>query len=369
MTNATSRNNLVAAQLDNNAPSFRNRLYNLLVNYHNYTTFSNEAWIPQNNINNFDSIESIHDAIHGLTGSGGHMTYIDYSAFDPIFWLHHAMIDRTFALWQVLNPDSYVVPQPSKYKTYASPAGSTQDINTPLTPFHNSTSGTFWNSQTARFTETFGYTYAETANSNGLSSDQMKTQVTAAINTLYGATAPAATRPKAKRSHNSTDDSLGPAKGATYREWIANIVVRKNALLTPFFIHIFLGPFNPDPFSWSFEPNLIGTHCIYVKAGKCESCNFDPEQKVTASLPLTHTLMQKIHNGTLASLDPKDVDKYLIENLKYRVTLLDDTPVPNDSVQDLNVTVVSSVVKRAESQNQFPKWGRFQEHFQADGCS
>lgn len=51
--------------------------------------FSNEAWIPNGKdyAGGFDSIESIHDQIHGLTGSGGHMTYIDYSAFDPVFWV------------------------------------------------------------------------------------------------------------------------------------------------------------------------------------------------------------------------------------------------------------------------------------------
>lgn len=84
---ATSQNNLVAQQLDNSAASFRNRLYNLFTNYHDYVTFSNEAWIPSDNTEGYDSIESIHDQIHGLTGSGGHMTYIDYSGFDPIFWV------------------------------------------------------------------------------------------------------------------------------------------------------------------------------------------------------------------------------------------------------------------------------------------
>ena len=57
--------------------------------YNDYTTFSNEAWIADDNPAGYDSLESIHDQIHGLTGSGGHMTYIHYSAFDPLFWLHH----------------------------------------------------------------------------------------------------------------------------------------------------------------------------------------------------------------------------------------------------------------------------------------
>lgn len=365
--NATSRNNLVANQLDNNAPSFRNRLYNLLVNYANYSTFSNEAWIPKDNPGNYDSIESIHDAVHGLTGAGGHMTYIDYSAFDPIFWLHHAMVDRTFSLWQQLNPNSYVIPETSTYSTFTSQAGSIEDANTPLAPFHNSTTGSFWTSQTARYTETFGYTYPETANPNGISAEQMKVQVTLAINTLYGSTAPASTTPKVQgREHKS--GLTNPTPGSEYREWVANIVVQKHALSAPFFIHVFLGNFSADPFSWSFEPNLVGTHCVYTRAGACTKCNDNPNQMVTASVPLTHTLMEKIVNGTLASLEPADVDAYLQGNLQYRVTLLDDTEVPIDSVSGLNITVFSSVVQRAGSHEKFPIWGAFQEHYQTSGC-
>ena len=99
-----SRNNLVAANLDNSVSSFRSRLYNLFTQDHSYATFSNEAWIPNPNPQGYDSLESIHDQVHGLIGQGGHMSYIDYSAFDPIFFLHHAMLDRCFAMWQTLNP-------------------------------------------------------------------------------------------------------------------------------------------------------------------------------------------------------------------------------------------------------------------------
>lgn len=43
-------------------------------------------------------LDSIHGAIHVWVG--GHMTQIDYAAFDPIFWAHHAMVDRIWRIWQ-----------------------------------------------------------------------------------------------------------------------------------------------------------------------------------------------------------------------------------------------------------------------------
>ena len=103
---AVSQNSLVAQQLDNSATAIRGRLYNVLTSYPDYAKFSNEAWIPNPNPNNYDSIESIHDTIHGLVGSGGHMSWITYSGFDPCFMLHHAMIDRVFAMWQIIHPNS-----------------------------------------------------------------------------------------------------------------------------------------------------------------------------------------------------------------------------------------------------------------------
>ncbi|TGO50344.1 hypothetical protein BOTNAR_0396g00080 [Botryotinia narcissicola] len=316
---ATSQNNLVAQQLDNSAASFRNRLYNLFTNYHDYSTFSNEAWITASSPRDFDSIESLHDQIHGLTGSGGHMSYIDYSSFDPLFFLHHTMIDRCFAIWQALNPDSYVTPREASYSTFTMAAGTTQD----------------------------------------------------AINLLYGTTAPAKTVSRGLdpglaskllgREHqlNSTYDllSFALAPNGQYTEWIANIQVEKFALSRSFFIHVFLGPFNDDPSSWSFEPNLVGTHCVFAKLSSSGASVADPNQLVTGTIPLTSALLDDISEGHLRSLDDVDVEPYLRKNLQYRITLLNDTEIDNSAVPSLKLSVVSSSVQQSTADHELPKWG------------
>jgi tyrosinase len=351
---AQSQNNLVAQQLDRSAPSFRRRLYNLFTNYHNYIYFSNEAWFnSSDNPNGYDSIESVHDQIHGLTGSGGHMTYIDYSAFDPVFWLHHAMIDRCFAMWQILNPGSYVIPEPAVYNTFTNYAGQTQDVNSALTPFYKDTLGNFWTSDEVHSTETFGYAYTETANSG---STNVTNQVITAINNLYG---PATTQSSKLRSRGSESNSTS---GITL-EWIANIRVKKLALNAPFFIHIFLGFFNPDPFSWSFEPNLVGSHFICVKGALAISntaCDCDPDQMVSGTIPLTHALEKHVSEGYLKSLGPEDVNPYLAQNLKYRVTLSDDTEVSNVDVPSLKISVVSVEVQTPSNDAELPVWGKME---------
>jgi hypothetical protein len=57
-------------------------------------------------IDSFDSnIEVLHNAVHNAAGGkGSHLSTTEFAAFDPLFWLHHANLDRLFAFWQVLNP-------------------------------------------------------------------------------------------------------------------------------------------------------------------------------------------------------------------------------------------------------------------------
>jgi tyrosinase len=54
-------------------------------------------------------VEGIHNSVHGWVG--GAMSAVPVSAYDPIFWAHHTMIDRLWYLWQI-GPNG-VDPPPS----------------------------------------------------------------------------------------------------------------------------------------------------------------------------------------------------------------------------------------------------------------
>ena len=49
--------------------------------------------------------EVVHNAIHFLVGGFApySMATLHYSAFDPIFYLHHSSVDRQWAIWQKLQ--------------------------------------------------------------------------------------------------------------------------------------------------------------------------------------------------------------------------------------------------------------------------
>lgn len=167
---------------------------------------------------------------------------MDYSAFDPIFWLHHTNADRLFAIWQAIYPDSYVGSIKAPYGTATIKPGDTINANTPLKPFHRDSGGKFWDSAAARYTTTFGYNYPETRNTD-------KAAVKKAVNTLYSGSA--------GRSLARRTDSAYAKPDGTYTEWIVNIRVAENAACKTFFVHIFLGttrripPAGPPIRTWS----------------------------------------------------------------------------------------------------------------------
>lgn len=148
-----------------------------------------------------NSLEGIHNTIHTTLGgpgsastSAGHMTYLSTAAFDPGFWLHHMNVDRLYALWQGINPNSYGASQRAPHATWTIPAGQVQNANSPLAPFHRNTNGDFWTTNQVRDWTVFKYTYPEFANTDG-STRAIQSQ----INRLYGPGA-TATAGSSKRS-------------------------------------------------------------------------------------------------------------------------------------------------------------------------
>ncbi|KAI8965927.1 Di-copper centre-containing protein [Daldinia sp. FL1419] len=378
--NATSNNSFVAHALDVHLPSFQQRVYNLFSNYPNYTTFSNEAWIPGPNNGSYDSLESIHDAIHTVGGGVyGHLAIIAYSGFDPLFWLHHANVDRIFTMWQHLYNNTYVTPQAAVYSSHTTSPGQVEDGQTALTPFFvNDTH--FWTSDMVRDHEVFGYTYAEVANKS-------RSDLVATINKLYGKFSPASIFTGSDRSlrhnnghtkhsgrhrlhkansisWNSQSSSRPPLetifRGGKYREWIANIRVNKHAMDGSFSIHLFLGDVPSDPSSWPVAPNLIGTHGIFAHKGMHGRTS---DRMVTGTIPITSALVHIVTSGKVPSLHAEDAEPFLKSQLQVRVSLANGTIVHPRRVSGLSIRIVSSLVKAPESENMLAEWGKFETHF------
>ena len=80
---------MVSQVLTNESASRRTNLALLLLSYTDFDAFSNNEWTGPGNNGNFASLEDVHNEIHDQIGGGGHMSALETSAFDPVFWLHH----------------------------------------------------------------------------------------------------------------------------------------------------------------------------------------------------------------------------------------------------------------------------------------
>lgn len=167
--------------------SLQDQVYQMFSTCKDFAGFAN-AGSSSSSSRCSSSLEGIHNTIHTTLGgpgsasvSAGHMTYLSTAAFDPGFWLHHMNVDRLFALWQGINPNSYGASQAAPHSTWTIASGQVQNANSPLTPFHKNTNGDFWTSNQVRDWKVFKYTYPEFANSDGSTG-----AIQSAINKLYG---------------------------------------------------------------------------------------------------------------------------------------------------------------------------------------
>ncbi|EEA23434.1 hypothetical protein TMatcc_002304 [Talaromyces marneffei ATCC 18224] len=397
-----SRMDNVNSGMSSNAAWLRSSTYQLLSSETNYTVFSNS--VLQDRGNNYNNLESIHDGVHALVGDGGHMTYFSMAAFDPIFWVHHCSIDRIFALWEVLNPNSYVQPMADTYGTFVIEAGTIEDINTPLYPFHRSNnSNDFWTSATSRSTRTFGYTYPEIQDW-AVNQATLQNNVRTAINNLYN-TPTRSNLEDAKKKRNILDDlQKAPQELASMatnkitgqmtktqfdrlgvnnmvKNWAINVAVDKHALDgKPFQIHFFYG--EPDsqlsPDEYFKAPNLIGTYRTFT--GPMSSLSHGTQHRrspleggaprlSTGQISLSPVLANAAYSGILpdTSLSPQNVVPKLCDNLQWRVIdYSGQNEVPVQDLADkgqLRVSVVSRDVEPIlpGEEHLFPGYGDWVE--------
>lgn len=347
------------------------RLYNLFSNYDNYTLFSNEGWAADTS--QYDSLESLHDNVHAmLGGSDGHMTIVPFSAFDPVFVLHHAMVDRLYALWQVMHPNSWIIPEVARYNSYTTSVGDVLGSSTALTPFYASSNGTFWNSDMIRDINNLGYTYPEMAGislSNTTSILSGQASVAAAITRLYGTYSVNRININSKRSLHPPGPEKYQRKGFSYakstrrdaysqlasdiisedglyREWIANLRVKRQGLDGPFTVQLAL------------VDEHVGSMGIFASPPSIASLmQMAPGAEYIAStVPLTKALVDKVGDGTISCMEPEDVEKYLKDNLHITVVTADGTNVSPGDVPGLSIKVVSFVVQATASEEHLPQW-------------
>jgi tyrosinase len=315
------------------------------------------------------------------------------AGFDPIFFLHHANVDRLLSLWSALNPGVWVSKGDAEDGTFTLKPEVPVDQNTDLTPFWNSQS-TFWPSSTLHDTAKLGYTYPDFKGLDMGNTAAVQRAIQQRVNQLYGnqvfssfaALAPttvafAAPAGAAPQASGATPAGQGaPAEqgssgqqplsagfvippGAEINtnlfDWAARIHFKKYELGGSFSVLLFLGEVPEDPEQWLVSPNMVGAHHAFVNtaAGRCANCRTQANQDLVVEgfIPLNNGIAN--HSG-LGSLDPSVVSPYLQKELHWRVQKVDGTPA---ELTSLEVTVISTPLSLPPGA-EFPVPGDAQHH-------
>ncbi|KAJ0149403.1 Tyrosinase, partial [Colletotrichum tanaceti] len=178
-----------------------------------------------------NSFEAVHNSVHAAIYAV--MAYIEYAAFDPLFMLHHANVDRLIAMWQAIHYNDRTQTQtlPSN-ALFATAANTPITADSPLKPFYRDASGNFHTGRTASDIKTFGYSYPEIADWNQ-SPDALARQVTVSVNRLYG---PAGASAKRRARH----DRRQPGSYAAHKEYTALVDLERSELPLPCSVSVYV---------------------------------------------------------------------------------------------------------------------------------
>jgi tyrosinase len=191
------------------------------------------------------------------------MAYLSYAAFDPVLYippsfsvsptnrpssmLHHANVDRIFAIWQAMHPGPYLTPLKDLPGTFAIPPGTIETSSTPLLPFSQGNGG-WYTSDSCRSLTTLGYTYPEIDDWDQ-NPQQLQQNVTSQVNTLYN--------PNGQFINKR--DSM---PGQQTVDWSVDLRVDKfDCQGQRFVIRLFLGAV-PENLDWFTAPGCVGSFRI-----------------------------------------------------------------------------------------------------------
>ena len=331
---------------------------------------SNERKVSGCSSSSIQSLEGIHNTVHN--NMCGTMCNLDTAAYDPVFWLHHANVDRIGALWQYLNPNTKIVSTRSSSGNYVWNSGVSRDANFQYMPFRGTNANTDWWTPAQSYdVRASGYTYPEIADRPSVSTLQSR------VNNLYGngRTQQATSTSKTKRgdelSHlesrqaaNSlstppSQEALAPYKSTlisangSYSEYTAECTIRKSvAPGTSFNFHLFFGDVatglsNSD---YLAAPNRVGGFAI------SQAASTNMANEATGVVPITDALLNTLIAGGIKDLRPQTVRKYVRAKLIWRLVTTDGQNIGGTGARNsgLQIRVRRSIVTPDNSNRAVP---------------
>lgn len=316
------------------------------------------------------SLEAIHNTLHVKIGFSGHMNYVPYAAFDPIFWMHHFNVDRMTALWQYINYEVWVSPRNDSGSTWVTKPGGRVDENTQLVPFRIDESN-WWTSAECRAPMNLRYTYSDfqglDMNDLPAVSEAIRERVTklyydkdtfAAFPGLVPTTAAAATThaqaPLGIKAAIAHPAAAAPAaahlvgSGSSHPapesiEWTVRIRCKQADLRNIASILIFIDGVPDDQYGFMNDPRYAGSFDPFVNPFPklCQNCVDGDGIVIEGFVHITYSLVKR----GLNVLDVPAVEEYLRKNLKWVPRLHDGEYGRVEDLKTLEVTVIDTPLR------------------------
>ncbi|KAG1750495.1 common central domain of tyrosinase-domain-containing protein [Suillus paluster] len=296
---------------------------------------------------NQGSLEGVHDTVHNLIGGNGQMSYPDYAGYDPIFYLHHANVDRLLALWEWCYTEYWMengyehdgeqYPWTQARGTYAQVYNEQLLPDGPLQPFRTE-QGDYWTSSQARFLHEEAYpkyySYPEFVGikvNQAATSSEERAAARKKVATYYGFDPQ--TKAKQVTSHAwkhlpvpNQDDPAVPADHTVipnYRTFVVHVKLPEYAYNRAYSFQLH------HKGNAHSAPQLVGTTTVFARPdhSPCKACAVRREtgSVVRGMIPIPSELIESIIKSNMGSESAATFDKTLADIKKEFVGKLVDT--------------------------------------------
>ncbi|KAL5092409.1 hypothetical protein Trisim1_001661 [Trichoderma cf. simile WF8] len=296
------------------ARPYKSWIYDVLTNSQNFADFASTSGPGIN-------VEQIHNAIHWDGACGNQFLAPDYSGFDPLFFMHHSNVDRMWAFWEAIMPNSPIFTASYKGQSrFNSKTGATITPNSPLQPFYQA-NGQFHTSNTVKSIQGMGYSYKGIEYWSKTQA-QIKSGVTTIINQLYGP--------------NSSGKREVRASDLIKTRYFAKISVNVTEIAT--------------------RPCEINVYVAGQKAGSLIVMKLPAEGLVNGGFTVDNPIEGLLHSGGRNAVQAFSSD------IEVEILTKDGQSIPLESVPSLAIDLETANVTLPSALDQLPKYGQRSRH-------
>ncbi|KAI1854460.1 hypothetical protein JX266_000578 [Neoarthrinium moseri] len=306
----------------------------------------------------------------------GHMSFLELSAFDPIFWLHHNFIDMILAIWQTETKNKLVLLSHYEFSSltlssfwFDNLEPGDPNATDPLLQFYTADEQPFTND--IKDWTVFNYTYdilapkpSQMKPDGSLDEEKHLADLAAEINKRYSTSCSEVLSARSMRAEAAPQSP----------HYIINVTYdNRHALKELYSIHLFAGPLDLAYDSDRAQPNRLGTVFTFSRfnpAETCASCKGQINQGdlSTGQIPIMGAMTKDVEDPFVADadgMDPDRIGRYLERFLVWKIVTLTGREVQPGDVPGLKITVFAGRAEHSHATDHLSAYSNYKPVFRA----